>query len=86
MKLIYIFAKNKMKKIIKIRYNTAVDDDFLYWRVLEDGVEKLASDIQINVPSYTTNDMIEGVGMKHHITCESEDVVWDEENKIVTIN
>lgn len=74
------------KKNIKIRYNTNVDDDFLYWRVLIDGVEHLASDIKINVPSYSTKDFIEGVGMKHHITCESENVIWDEGNKSVIIN
>lgn len=71
---------------IKIRYNTAVSDDFLYWRILIDNVEHLASNVKINVPAYTTKDFIEGVGMKHHITCESNSIVWDEENKIVTIN
>jgi len=75
-----------MKNIIKIRYNTAVNDNFLYWRVLINGVENLASDIKINVPSYSTKDFIENVGMKHHITCESDDIVWDEETKVVTIN
>lgn len=75
-----------MKKIIKIRYNTAVVDDFLYWRVLIDGVEHLASDIKINVPTYATKDYVEGVGIKHHITCESDNVVWNKENKSVTIN
>jgi hypothetical protein len=75
-----------MKSKIQIRYNTDVNDDFLYWRVLVDGVENLASDIKINVPSYSTKDFIEGVGMKHHVSCESDNVVWDEENKSVTIN
>jgi hypothetical protein len=75
-----------MKSKIQIRYNTDVNDDFLYWRVLVDGVENLASDIKINVPSYSTKDFIEGVGMKHHVSCESDNIVWDEENKSVTIN
>ena len=81
-----------MKKIIKIRYNTAViiseDDEIptLYWRVLVDGVEHLASDIKINVKSYSTKDIIEGVGLKHHITCESDEVIFDDKTKIVTIN
>ena len=73
-------------KTVKIRYNTDVNDSFLYWRVLIDGVENLASDIKINVPSYTTKDFIEGVGMKHHITCESDNIVWNEETKSVVIN
>ena len=75
-----------MKKIVQIRYNTAVNDDFLYWRIIIDGVEHLASDLAINVPCRGTKDFIEGVGMKHHITCESDNIVWNEENKSVTIN
>lgn len=75
-----------MAKTIKIRYNTSVDDDFLYWRVLIEGVEYLVSDVIINVKSFTTKDFIEGVGMKHHITCESDEIIWNEENKVVTIN
>lgn len=75
-----------MKSKIQIRYNTDVNDDFLYWRVIVNGEEKLASDIKINIPCYATKDFIEGVGMKHHISCESDNIVWDEENKSVTIN
>lgn len=71
---------------VKIRYNTQVSDDFLYWRVLVDGVEKLASDIKINIPTITTKDFIEGVGMKHHITCEANELIWNEENQSLTIN
>lgn len=71
---------------VKIRYNTQVDDDFLYWRVLVEGVERLASEIKINVPSYSTKDMIEGVGMKHHITCEASELIWDDETHSVQIN
>ncbi len=63
---------------IKIRYNTSVNDDFLYWRVIIDGVEHLASDIKINVPCYGTKDHIEGVGYKHHITCESNNVIFND--------
>ena len=72
--------------IVKIRYNTAVSDDFLYWRILLEGQERLASEIIINVKTYTTKDFIENVGMKHHITCEANEVVWNEENKSVIIN
>lgn len=71
---------------IKIRYNTDVCDNFLYWRVIINEKEHLASDIKINVPSYSTNDFVENVGIKHHISCESDNIVWDEETKVVTIN
>lgn len=75
---------------IKLRYNTAVVIDeqstepTLYWRVLIDNVEHLASDVIINVPTQTTKDYIEGVGIKHHITCESDNVIWDNKKVIVS--
>ena len=71
---------------VKIRYNTQVNDDFIYWRVVVEGVERLASDIKINVPTFTTKDFIEEVGMKHHITCEANELIWNEENQSLIIN
>lgn len=71
---------------VKIRYNTQVNDDFLYWRVVIEGVERLASDIRVNVPTFTTKDFIEEVGMKHHITCEANELIWDDENQSLIIN
>lgn len=71
---------------VKIRYNTQVNDDFLYWRVVVEGVERLASDIKINVPTFTTKDFIEEVGMKHHITCEANELIWNDENQSLIIN
>ena len=62
---------------VKIRYNTNVGDTGLYWRVIINGKEELASDIDINVPTKTTGDFIPEVGIKHHITCEPENIEWD---------
>jgi hypothetical protein len=62
---------------ISIRYNTkATENDTLHWRVLIDGVESLASDVEVNTKLWTTKDWIEGVGWKWHITCESENIYW----------
>lgn len=62
---------------IKIRYNTnAKSNNELHWRVLIDGIEHLASNVQINTHCYTTKDEIEGVGTKWHISCKSDSVVW----------
>ena len=56
---------------IKIRYNTnAKPEDTLHWRVLINGVEHLASNVEINTQTKTTMDFIEGVGMKWHISCK----------------
>ena len=66
---------------VKIRYNTLVDDDKHYWRVIIDGEEHLAMDVIINAPTYTTKDEVwdkvrgEKV-VKHHITCDAESVSW----------
>lgn len=62
---------------IKIRYNTLVGDTGLYWRVIIDGEEHLASDIDIQVPTHTTMDEIPEVGAKHHITCTPDIIEWD---------
>ena len=62
---------------VNIRYNTnARSDKDLHWRVLIDGFEHLASNVVINCASYTTKDIIEGVGEKWHITCEPKQIQW----------
>jgi hypothetical protein len=62
---------------INIRYNTkAKENDTLHWRVVINGVESLASDVEVNVKLRTTKDWIEGVGWKWHISCESDNIQW----------
>ena len=62
---------------VKIRYNHNVGESGLYWRIIINGVEHLASDIDIQVPTKTTGDFVADVGLKHHITCEPENIEWD---------
>lgn len=66
-----------MGKKVKIRYNHDAGESPLKWRVVIDGKEQLASNVDILVPSVTTNDLIEGVGEKYHISCEPELIVWE---------
>jgi hypothetical protein len=62
---------------VNIRYNTkATETDTLHWRVVINGVETLASEVEVNVKLRTTKDWIEGVGYKWHITCESDNIQW----------
>jgi hypothetical protein len=69
---------------VNIRYNTnAKENDTLHWRVLIDGVEHLASEVEVNTKLYTTKDWIEGVGYKYHITCHSNNIIWDGEKCII---
>jgi hypothetical protein len=74
---------------IKIRYNHNCTDDKMYWRVIINSVEFLASDIKINVPTYTTRDDVydpqrNEMVNKHHITCKANAVIWDD--TVVEIN
>ena len=50
-------------------------DQTLKWRLLVDGVEFLASTIEIHVPSVTTEDIIATGETKWHLTCEGQ-VNW----------
>jgi hypothetical protein len=66
---------------IKIRYNNNCTDDKMFWRLIIDGTEFLASDIEINVPTFTTRDDVfdpqrNEMVNKHHITCKAESVSW----------
>ena len=70
--------------LVKIRYKTdAKPDDKLHWRVMVDNVEHHASNVVINCLSWTTKDIIEGVGEKWHITCEPKQIKWMEEECIL---
>jgi hypothetical protein len=68
---------------IKIRYNTNCNDNTMYWRVIIDGVEHLASDVMINIPTQTTRDNVfdpqrNEVVNKHHISCKANSVIFKE--------
>jgi hypothetical protein len=62
------------KQEVKIRFNTgfsAADPGTKEWRVLINGKEHFCNHVQVNCPSYTSNDLIEGVGQKWHISCQA---------------
>lgn len=70
--------------LVKIRYNHDVGDSGLFWRVIINGVEHLAGELEIHGTAYTTQDEIQGVGKKYHITCEVDTISW-EGNRIILI-
>ncbi len=70
--------------IVKVRYKTdAKPEDTLQWRVVIDGEEHHASGVVFNCMTWTTRDVIEGVGEKWHITCEPRQVKWMEKECIL---
>jgi uncharacterized membrane protein len=56
-------------KTYQIRYNTQSTDNTNRWRLISDGNEILVSDVIINTQAKTTENFIDGIGNKYHITC-----------------
>lgn len=68
------------KHNIQIRFNTErekVSAAAKPWRVLIDGVEYLAKDVRVEVPMWTTEDLLPTGQKKWHLSCQGE-AVWDE--------
>jgi len=64
---------------IQLRFNTEkekTDANAPPWRVLVDGVEQLATSVRIEVPTWTTEDLLSTGQKKWHISCEGT-VSWD---------
>ena len=77
-----------MRKV-DIRFNTNFPSKSQYeWRLLIDGVETLVNNIRCEVPAWTTQTFIEGHGMKWHMSCNANEVIFDNtlaNNKLATI-
>ena len=66
---------------VKVRYNTLCEDNHLYWRVLIDGIEHICSNIIVEIPLYTTRDIVWDPNRnqsvdKHHMSCKANEVTW----------
>jgi hypothetical protein len=66
---------------VKVRYNTNCLDNHLFWRILIDGIEYLASNIIFEIPTHTTRDIVYDPSRKedvdkHHLSCDENEVVW----------
>jgi len=73
------------KEIIKIRFNTEkekTDPNLPAWRVLVNGQEKLATSVEIRVPSITTMDHLPAGQVKWHISCEGF-ATWQDQTCII---
>jgi len=68
---------------VSIRFNTAAGESPLKWRVVINGVEHLASQVDTLVATTTTQDFIEGVGEKWHVTCQPDLITWDGDRVIL---
>lgn len=66
---------------VKIRYNTLCEDNHNFWRVVIGDMERICSNVIIDVPSHTTRDIVWDSKRKqdvdkHHITCLANEVIW----------
>lgn len=59
---------------IQVRYNTKVGDGDLYWRVIVDGEETLASHIEIHGYMYGESSFVNG-DKKMNIACDGK-IYW----------
>jgi hypothetical protein len=68
---------------ILIRFNTRFQDDELKrtWRVLINGQEYLAENVQINIPCETLYEPVDGVP-KWHFLCHGV-VLWENNKAII---
>ena len=65
-----------------IRFNTHHAGSDLVWRIFEDGVEHLASDVRIHSPLYTETTVEHGQ-TKWNVACDGR-IVWDGTRAIIT--
>ena len=59
---------------IQIRFNTKANGSPLVWRIVEDGKEILAEEVEINGTSYGEKSIVNGE-IKYNIACDGE-ITW----------
>lgn len=70
---------------IQIRFNTdreKKDGALPPWRVLIDGVEYLATDVRVETPTWTSEDVLPTGIKKWHISTEGQ-AHWDDSGRCV---
>ena len=65
---------------IQVRFNTEKEErnkNLPAWKIRVDGIEHLAEDVKIEVPAWTTEDVLPDGELKWHMSCEGV-AVWNE--------
>lgn len=68
--------------LLQLRFNTE-NTGSLFWRVIVDSQEHLADDVKIEVPSFTTQDVLPDGRIKFHLSCRFNELIWEGTNLIV---
>jgi uncharacterized membrane protein len=59
-------------KSYKLRYNTQSTSDSDRWRLIVDDIELQVSNVFVDGEVWTSEDYVEGVGQKWHISCKGD--------------
>lgn len=76
-----------MSSLIQIRFNTEKEKSDATappWRVLVNGHEFLALKVEIQVPTWTSEDILPSGQRKWHLSCKGE-AHWDDSRRVCTI-
>jgi hypothetical protein len=67
---------------IQIRFNTKANGSNLVWRIIIDGLENLAEEVEIIGTCYGEKSIVDGEN-KYNIACNGK-VYWKENKAIIT--
>ena len=67
---------------IQIRFNTKFNESSLVWRIIADGVENLAEEVEIIGTCYGEKSIVDGEN-KYNIACNG-DITWIGNKAIIT--
>lgn len=78
-----LLKKENETSFVRIRFNNNDTDGTTKWRVIINGNLFHTSEIVINCQTRTLTENFEDVGIKHHITCNASEILF--ENNIAYI-
>jgi hypothetical protein len=78
-----LLKKENETSFVRIRFNNNDTDGTTKWRVIINGNLLHASEVVINCQTRTLTETFEDVGVKHHFTCQANEILF--ENNIAYI-
>jgi hypothetical protein len=79
-----IMKKENQTSFVRIRFNNMDTDGSEKWRIIINGNEFHTSEILINCKTRTLTENFEDVGIKHHIVCDANEIIF--KDNVATIN
>lgn len=79
-----VMKKEGATSFVRIRFNNMDTDGSEKWRVIINGNQFHTSEILINCRTRTLTEKFEDVGIKHHIVCDANEIVF--KDNVATIN